>query len=154
MVNINEAFPSKYLKASDLQGEIVKVKIRDAVIEELGSDRRLVLYFAGKEKGLVTNKTNAMTIGEAFGIDTDDWAGKVIELFSMKVEFNGRMVDGLRVRVPKQGKPQQAKPEDNGWEDENPAPKEKAYAEASGARARPNVDPEMDDSIPFAPEWR
>ena len=102
MVNINDAFPSKYLKSADLQGAMVKVKIKDVLIEEIGSDRKLVMYFVGKDKGMVANKTNSMTIGEVYGDDTDAWIGQTIELFSMKVEFNGRMVDGLRVRVPRQ----------------------------------------------------
>jgi hypothetical protein len=33
---------------------------------------------------------------------TDQWIGADIEVFAMKVDFQGRMVDGLRVRVPRQ----------------------------------------------------
>lgn len=101
-MNINDQFTaSKFLKAADLKGGVAKVKIRDVTIEEVGSDRRMVAWFAGKEKGMVLNKTNAMTIGEALGPDTDDWVGAEIEVFSMKVEYQGKMVDGLRIRVPR-----------------------------------------------------
>lgn len=99
-MNINEQFPSKYLKSTDLRGEVVTVKIKDVIVEEIGTDRKMVMYFVGKDKGMVANKTNAHAIGEAYGEDTDQWIGQPIEIFSMKVEFNGRMVDGLRVRVP------------------------------------------------------
>ena len=99
MVNINEEFPSKYLKSADLQGHAVKVTIKDVQSAPIGNDRKLIMYFTGKDKGMVLNKTNARTIGDIFGDDTDDWRGKAVELFAMKVDFQGRMVDGLRVRV-------------------------------------------------------
>jgi hypothetical protein len=158
MPNINEEFPSKYLKSADLKGAAVKVKIRDVQVEQIGGDRKLIMYFAGKEKGMVLNKTNARTIGDVYGEDTDAWIDQPIEVFAMKVDFQGRMVDGLRVRVLPKKAGQQRKPaEDNGWTDsESPAPKEKAYAEASG-RGAPrggSIAEELDDEIPFAPEWR
>lgn len=102
MASIHDEFPSKYLKASDLQGDAVKVKIREVVRETVGTDTKPIMYFMGKEKGLVLNKTNALTIADAYGPDYEQWGGAIIELFAMKVEFQGRMVDGLRIRVPKQ----------------------------------------------------
>lgn len=102
MVNINDEFPSKFLKSADLHGQDVKVKISDVRSEDIGGDRRLIMYFAGKTRGMVLNKTNARTIADAYGDDTDQWVGADIILFSMKVDFQGRMVDGLRVRVPRQ----------------------------------------------------
>jgi hypothetical protein len=99
-MNINEAFPSNYLKSSDLGGGMAKVKIDKVLYEHIGTDNKLVMYFQGKEKGMVLNKTNAQTIAAEFGPDTDNWTGAEINVFSMKVDFQGRMVDGLRVRVP------------------------------------------------------
>lgn len=144
-MNIDQEFPSKFLKSADLQGEAVKVKIKEVKKEILGDDEKLAIYFAGKSKGMILNKTNAFAIRGAYGPNTDDWIGQVIELFAMPVEFQGRMVEGLRVRVPKQRK-QEA---DNGWtdNDENPAPKEARTS--GGGRAA-----DLDDEIPFAPERR
>lgn len=112
MVNINDQFPSKYLKASDLNGQMVKVGISDVKSEEIGGSPKMVMYFAGKQKGMVLNKTNAQILAEQFGDETDNWAGATIEIFSMKVPYEGRMVDGLRVRIPPQ--PRQAAPAGNG----------------------------------------
>jgi hypothetical protein len=140
MVNINEEFPSKYLKAADLQGHAVKTTIRDVVSEQIGGDRKLIMYFKGKEKGMVLNKTNARTIGDVFGDDTDDWIDKQIEVFAMKVDFQGRMVDGLRVRVlPPPRKANIA-----------PNARDRAMAEAGPPPADDGYrgDP-MDDEIPF-----
>ena len=116
-MNINDQFTaSKYLKAADLKGSVAKVKIRDVTVEEVGSDRRMVAWFQGKEKGMVLNKTNAMTIGETLGPDTDAWTGAEIEVFSMKVEYQGKMVDGLRIRVPRRSPAQRPAPVANNWQ--------------------------------------
>ncbi len=70
-MKINEAFPSNYLKAADLQDREVTVTMADVKMEKLGDDSRPVLYFRGKEKGLVLNKTNANNIASRYGDDTD-----------------------------------------------------------------------------------
>jgi len=99
-MKISEEFPSQYLKASDLGGREVRVTMGRVEREEIGTDKKLVLYFKGKEKGVVLNKTNANTIGDAYGDDTDDWYDQPLILFSIRTEFQGKPVDGLRCRVP------------------------------------------------------
>src|SRR6185437_8452532 len=91
-------FPSKYLKASDLQSREVTVKISRAEIEKLGDDSKLILYFDGKNKGLVTNKTNADRIAHVYGNNTDDWLGNEIILYPDMVNFQNRVVEAIRVR--------------------------------------------------------
>jgi hypothetical protein len=54
----------------------------------------------GQGKGDVLNKTNANTIGDAYGDDTDDWFDQPLILFSIRTEYQGKPVDGLRCRVP------------------------------------------------------
>lgn len=100
MPNINDAFPSKYLKASDLQGRQVTVRMDRAEYETIGDDRKLILYFQGKEKGMVLNKTNANNIGFIYGPDTDGWQGAEITLFEAMVDFQGKTVPAIRVRAP------------------------------------------------------
>ena len=101
MVSVNEAFPNKYLKADDLKGREVTVVIQSADIETVGQkDRKIVMYFRGKEKGMVCNKTNANRIAFSYGDDTDAWIGKSIILYGEVVDFQGKPTLGLRVRVP------------------------------------------------------
>jgi hypothetical protein len=104
-MNINDAFPSDYLKADDLKGKNVTVVIADASIEMIGQghqkERKLVLSFFGKDKKLVCNKTNASTIQKLYGIETDDWKGKAITLSPREVEFQGDMVWAIRVSLQK-----------------------------------------------------
>ena len=100
MTNINEAFPSKYLKESDLQGREAHVVMNAVNMETIGSDERPVLYFQGKEKGLVLNVTNKNTIVDAYGEETDDWFGKTLVLFPTRTDYQGRNVPCIRVKLP------------------------------------------------------
>ena len=103
-MNLTDAFPSKYLKTEDLRGQDVVVVIE--AIEQLtlpnGQGRKLVATFRGKSKAWIVNKTNANTIAKLLGSsDTDDWAGKEITLYPTETEFQGEMVDCIRVRRKK-----------------------------------------------------
>jgi hypothetical protein len=69
-------------------------------MEQLGDDNRPVLFFLGKEKGVVLNKTNANNIALAYGDDTEDWQGKEIVLFPAMVDYQGKTVESIRVRAP------------------------------------------------------
>ena len=100
-MNINEQFPSKFLKAADLNGSQIVVTIKDCIVESIGEDKRPVLYFVGKEKGVVLNKTNATNIQDAYGYETDDWTGKKVVLYTAYVDFQGRSVESIRIRKPK-----------------------------------------------------
>jgi hypothetical protein len=109
-MRISSAFPSKYLKAADLHGKHVTVVLSHVTMETIGDDERPVLYFKGKDKGLVLNKTNANTIADAFGDDTQDWRDGEILLFETSVEFQGKMMPGIRCRLPPR-KPESQPPE-------------------------------------------
>lgn len=99
-MKLSDAFPSNYLKSDDLNGRDVTVVIGAAVIEMIGSERKLVLSFQGKTKSMICNKTNAGRIAYLYGEETDGWLGKEIVLTSEFVEFQGKTVKGLRVRPP------------------------------------------------------
>lgn len=100
-MRIDAAFPSQYIKASDLQGRRVLAKMKTVVMEKVGNDQKPVLYFMGKDKGLVLNKTNATKIAEAYGPNTEAWVGHLLELFETMVEFQGDTVAAVRVSVPR-----------------------------------------------------
>ena len=103
-MKISEIYSSKYLKAGDLGGKERAVKISGCFNEELGqgNDKKTkpVLYFEGRKKGLVCNKTNAVVIAESYGDDTEAWVGRDIVIFALPVDFQGKTVEGIRVRVP------------------------------------------------------
>src|SRR5262245_10103163 len=106
-MRMNDAFPSKYLKAEDLEEGDLIVTIADARFEEFTDpqtkriDNKPVLFFEGKDsKPFVLNKTNYKAISKVLkSDDTDDWFGKKIALYATEVESFGETVLGIRVRL-------------------------------------------------------
>lgn len=97
-MNINDAFPSSYLKAEDLDGD-TELTIKGIEVETLGEDKKPVVYFEEDDRGLVLNKTNAMTLKGLHGLDTDAWVGNKATLFPTQTDFQGRQVAAIRVRM-------------------------------------------------------
>lgn len=137
-MNINDAFPSNYLKAADLKGQVVTVVMANVAHEKIGDDDKLILYFDGKDKGLVLNKTNANNIAAIYGPETDSWRGQKVALATAWVDFQGRSVEAIRVRPPQNGASVNAPlNRTNGardFDERNPPPRETA---------------DLDDEIPF-----
>jgi arabinogalactan endo-1,4-beta-galactosidase len=130
-MNINDQFPSKYLKASDLQGRQVTVKMARVEQEKIGDDEKPILYFQGKERGVVLNKTNANNIAAIYGYETDDWYGKEITLVEAMVDFQGKSVPAIRMKAPRVAPQRREDPISSGPIQTRPAPTD------------------LDDSIPF-----
>jgi hypothetical protein len=112
-MNFKKLFPSKYLKAVDLDGD-TPVTIDFMRVEVVGqgsdADEKPVLYFKGKGQGLVMNVTNGTAIAAIAGEDTDLWPGTEIVLYATMVQFGSKMVDAIRVKAaarPQPQKPQQ-----------------------------------------------
>ena len=102
-MNIDDIYASdsNHLKSEDLPaGKEVPVTIASYELLQLDDKNKLCLTFAGKEKTMVVNKTNATAIAHVYGNDPDSWVNKSIFLFTTKTEFNGKSVDCIRVRVP------------------------------------------------------
>lgn len=102
-MKMSEEFPSKYLRAADLQGREIKVIMNYCDREQVGqeaNDTKPILYFKGKDRGLVLNKTNAMTISDHYGDDTNDWLDQPLILFAAMIPFQGKTQAAIRVRIP------------------------------------------------------
>ena len=89
---------SNYLKASDIKGKtptvnIVKSEIVKFTKEGQPDEQKPAIFFAGKEKGVVLNKTNTRGLIAAFGSDSDKWVNKDVMLSVVQTE----MGDGIRV---------------------------------------------------------
>jgi len=91
---------SKGLKAADLRGRAHLLKVSDSRLVKFNDGSKIVLSFDGKEKELVVNKTNAQMIASKFGEDYERWLGAEIEVYPDKTQFNGELVDCIRVRIP------------------------------------------------------
>jgi hypothetical protein len=151
-MDIRNQFPSKYVRAAQIAGRpggTVRVTIKRLAVERMrarggASEEKPVLYFERAEKGMVLNRTNAEVIGGAYGWETGDWPGHVLELFVAEVEAFGELVDAIRVRIPK------AAPKEAAKKPDKPAapPAEKPLAEQSERE----LFPEDDEGAPEAGE--
>lgn len=96
--------PSQYLCAADLRGKDARVKIKSVSKAELNLEGRsekklsVLVYFEGKQKALVANKTNLKAIAKQHGNLTAAWAGKEVVLFPTTCKLGREMVDCIRVR--------------------------------------------------------
>ncbi len=99
----NDVYPSKYLKAEELDADLT-VTIDRVEVEELESNdgkkqNKPVAYFKEVDKGLIINKTNWAGIAKQHGDESDDWVGKQITLTVMDVEAFGDIVSAIRVKT-------------------------------------------------------
>ena len=106
---ISQLFPSKFLKAADLQGRRVTVTIDRLHLEKVGpqQEQKPVLTFRKASKSMILNRTNAMTIAKLYGDNSDGWAGKSIVLYATEVRAFGSVHSVVRVEatIPPAAKP-------------------------------------------------
>ena len=100
-MRVSDAFPSRFLKASDLPaGKSPVLTIAKVSRETFDDGARLVLGFAETSKLLALNKTNATAIARQHGDETDAWPGRKVRLVVLPVDYRGSQVDAIRVAAP------------------------------------------------------
>lgn len=100
-MDINAIYSGNSLKAADLQGAEPTVTIESIEVKQFDDGNKIIIKFQGKEKTFVCNKTNANRIASAYGSNTDNWLGQKITLYTDQVDFQGKLVDAIRVKVKK-----------------------------------------------------
>ena len=105
MTDYRSMFDREYIGSWDLpRDRDAAVKIRDVKAAVLNngrqSNKKPILYFDGKEKGMVCNKTNAKTVASLYGNDVAGWIGKSIALYvaTTRDPSGGGDVECIRVR--------------------------------------------------------
>jgi hypothetical protein len=105
-MEIDDLYPSKYLRGDDLQGHAVTVKIEKVTLERFYDQQskseieKLVVYLVGKKKSLICGKALAYEIAGICGSkNTDTWPGKEIIVFTERKLVYGREMDILRARA-------------------------------------------------------
>ena len=102
-MNINDIYgSSEWVRAADLQGRKVRVRIVSLESTELKRQDRTVkqiaLTFAGKDKRLGLNITNARMVASMLGDDPDQWLQQDIVLYPSKTpNASGQIVDCIRI---------------------------------------------------------
>lgn len=143
MPKFSQAFPSKFLKPADLNGEDVIVTIQDIEVSD-GTDMHgkpkknvdchLKERFDGQEKILRLSKMNGELLREKYGDEMDDWIGARVKLFEDKIKIGKEIKSIIKLRVSS-AKADVAKPRPRDEEEERPA---KRYS-----------DKPLDEEIPF-----
>lgn len=92
--------PPEHIAAIDLNGKEATVTIEKVVAEKIGQkkQKKPVLFFVGKKRGMVLNKTNCKVLAAMYGRDTEDWKGKAITIFPTMTEMAGESVPCLRIK--------------------------------------------------------
>jgi len=106
---VSELYPPKWVKAVDLGGRAVNVKITGVAVESFrmpdGTFREsAVLAFEGKTKRLILNKTQCKQLAEITGSERfEDWVGRSVSLAPARAQ-NGKPT--IEIRPPHgDGKP-------------------------------------------------
>lgn len=105
MADYRSMFDREYIGSWDLpKDRDANVVIRDVKAATLTNGRQQnkkpILFFEGKEKGMVANKTNAKTIASLYGNEVSEWIGKPIALYvdQTRDPNGGGNVDCIRIR--------------------------------------------------------
>ena len=146
MARISEVYAGQYISAAELQGKRRQVVITTAEVEPVGQGdnaaAKVVLSLKNRNgvawpRQLVLNKTNANLLAAAFGDETRDWSGHVIEVWAEPVMYQGKLVPGIKVMpLPSQGAAIAAPSRGGGIPDEPDT-------------NTSNLAADLDDEIPF-----
>lgn len=101
MAKISQTFGSSYFNADDFETKGTVLTIDRVAQAEVGKEERLVIHFTDHEKALPLNKTNALTLADKLGDDTDDWEGRQILVFRDTTVYKEKKTACIRVRLPK-----------------------------------------------------
>jgi hypothetical protein len=97
---------SRYLKKEDFPTPevLIIIEVREEEVTAPGEKpkRRVVLYFDGKDKGLVLNQANGDALFELTGYeDPEQWIDVRVEVYcDPNVKYAGKKVGGIRLRLP------------------------------------------------------
>ena len=128
-MNTASMFPSKFLKAADLENQPSGVILTVSTVtfegvdhDDGSSEQRPVVHFEETKKGLILNRTNANALQELFGDETDNWLGKKIKLIRSTTDFRGKRVPCLRMEAPELPAITTDVPDDFSPDDNNTSP--------------------------------
>jgi hypothetical protein len=103
-MKIGDMIESKYLKQSDIDGEIqvtvAGLKKVNVARDDEDPEYRWTVKFREYPKPMVLNVTNLKRMAKALGDDTDEWIDKQVVLYvDPDIEFGGNVVGGLRLKA-------------------------------------------------------
>ena len=150
MAKVSDVYAGDYVAAAELQNKgRISALIVEADVEAVGQDQtqKVVLVLKNPDgrtwpRRLVLNKTNGLILASAYGDDTNAWPGQAVEVWAEPVQFQGRMVQGIKLApmiAPSAGNV-------TGHQATHAVAAFPAVARARSAQATSSVD---EDDIPF-----
>lgn len=101
-------YAGKFLKAEHLDPDRdTVVEIVDVTVETVGDDdddkkEQVCLQLKEFKQILGLNATNAKTLWDLFGYDSDDWMDQRVSLYvDPNIKFGSKTVEGIRIRPRK-----------------------------------------------------
>lgn len=98
-------FSSQFVHAEDLKGREHEVEIESVKLEALQIPRmkekqkKWVIKFKGRPKGMVLNKTNAQAIAKRTGESVvEKWVGKTVTLYPTTDRLGADVVPCIRIK--------------------------------------------------------
>ena len=85
------------MKSDDLNGRYATYTVSGCLAEDVGDNTKLVLAFSETDRPLVLNTTNATTMAELHGSETDSWEGKKVKLVPATTQYQGKLVKCTRI---------------------------------------------------------
>ena len=104
-MDISSFLGGNFLTHLDLPAQTQIWHIKDVKQGLVGTDQKVCVWFHQHAKPLGLNKVNLKVIAEAFGVQAAAWVGRSIEVFKTQCDYQGRLVDCIRLRVPPQAPP-------------------------------------------------
>jgi len=109
-MDASQFFGSNYLSPADLNGKnvvatVLNIKQTEFNSRDRGRERKLVVFFAEVDRGVVLNKTGFAALSKAYGNETSGWEGKKVTLIPDQIEIEDKktkeikMVDYIRLHV-------------------------------------------------------
>lgn len=101
-----EMIESKYLKQSDIDGDVIvtiqKIGQGNVAMDDQPEELKWMIKFKEFKKPMVLNSTNIQLLEKACGEETDDWPGQEVILYvDPNVSFQGKVMGGLRIKSAK-----------------------------------------------------
>jgi hypothetical protein len=99
-MTVDQLFPSRWLKSSDIGSNPRTATITKIDFEEVGQDRdrKAILSFENTTKRMILNRTNAQILANLYGKEVQNWIGKRITLYCAEVQFRGTPCLAVRIR--------------------------------------------------------
>lgn len=102
MTDFSDCYDGRFFKSEDLVGKPFVGVIEHAKREKMRDGRmRAVVYFEGREKGIVLNATRyKFVVGATESKNSDDWIGLKVGVRAGTTDFGGKDVGCIEFVMP------------------------------------------------------